>query len=148
MKLNMVSEPRVSSSDFWLRWLVHEAWHGIRAQGLEFESWFSQFIVKIAVAPLCVHMLTFSSPVCVHVLTFSSLVLFHVLTFSSPLIRHTWVGVLMCISELPSPFHQFVLLVALASAWSLTDSMMFYMIRGFQRLQICNFWMYGTNDMN
>jgi hypothetical protein len=26
------------SSDFWLRWLVHEACHGIRAQGLEFES--------------------------------------------------------------------------------------------------------------
>jgi hypothetical protein len=60
------------SSDFWVRWLVHEAWHGIRAQGLEFESWFSQFIVKIAVAPLCVHVLTFSSPICVHVLTFSS----------------------------------------------------------------------------
>jgi hypothetical protein len=34
--------------------------------------------------------------------------------------RHTWVGVLKCISELPSPFHQFGLLVALASAWSLT----------------------------
>jgi hypothetical protein len=34
--------------------------------------------------------------------------------------HHTWVGVLKCISELPSPFHQFVLLVALASAWSLT----------------------------
>jgi hypothetical protein len=60
--------------------------------------------------PLCIHVLTFSSPVCVHVLT-----------FSSPLIRHMWVGVLMCISELPSPFHQFVLLVALASAWNLTQ---------------------------
>jgi hypothetical protein len=59
---------------------------------------------KIAVAPLCVHMLTFSSSDYVHVLTFSSPVWFHVLTFSSPLIRHTWVGVLMCISELPSPF--------------------------------------------
>jgi hypothetical protein len=34
--------------------------------------------------------------------------------------RHTWVGVLKCISELPSPFHQFRLLIALASAWSLT----------------------------
>jgi hypothetical protein len=34
--------------------------------------------------------------------------------------RHTWVGVLKCISELPSPLHQFGLLVALASAWSLT----------------------------
>jgi hypothetical protein len=77
---------------------------------------------KIAVAPLCVHVLTFSSPVCVHVLIFSSPVWFHVLTFSSPLIRHTWVGVLKCISELPSSFHQFGLLVALASAWSLTDS--------------------------
>jgi hypothetical protein len=32
------------------------------------------------------------------------------------------VGVLKCISELPSPFHQFGLLVALASAWSLTTS--------------------------
>jgi hypothetical protein len=47
------------SSDFWLRWLMHEAWHGIRAQGLEFESWFLQFIVKIVVAPLCAHVLTF-----------------------------------------------------------------------------------------
>jgi hypothetical protein len=35
--------------------------------------------------------------------------------------RHTWVGVLKCISELPSFFHQFGFLVALASAWSLTD---------------------------
>jgi hypothetical protein len=29
------------SSDFWLCWLVYEAWHGIRAQGLEFETWLS-----------------------------------------------------------------------------------------------------------
>jgi hypothetical protein len=36
--------------------------------------------------------------------------------------RHTWVGVLKYISELPSPFHQFGLLVALASAWSLTTA--------------------------
>jgi hypothetical protein len=28
------------------------------------------------------------------------------------------------------------------------DSMMFYMIRGFQRLQICDFWMCRTKDMN
>jgi hypothetical protein len=28
------------------------------------------------------------------------------------------------------------------------DPMMFYMIRGFQRLQIYNFWMIGTKDMN
>jgi hypothetical protein len=28
------------------------------------------------------------------------------------------------------------------------DSMMFYMIRGFQILQICNFWMIETKDMN
>jgi hypothetical protein len=39
------------SSDFWLRWLVHEVWHGIRAQGLDFESWFSQFIVKLLLPP-------------------------------------------------------------------------------------------------
>jgi hypothetical protein len=37
--------------DFWFCWLVHEAWHDIRAQGLG--SWFSQFIVKIIVAPRC-----------------------------------------------------------------------------------------------
>jgi hypothetical protein len=28
------------------------------------------------------------------------------------------------------------------------DSMMFYMIREFQRLQICNFWMHRTKDMD
>jgi hypothetical protein len=28
------------------------------------------------------------------------------------------------------------------------DFMMFYMIRGFQRLQIYNFWMHRTKDMN
>jgi hypothetical protein len=28
------------------------------------------------------------------------------------------------------------------------DSMIFYMIRGFQRLQICDFWMCKTKDMN
>jgi hypothetical protein len=28
------------------------------------------------------------------------------------------------------------------------DSMMFYMIRGFQRLQIYNFWIHRTKDMN
>jgi hypothetical protein len=28
------------------------------------------------------------------------------------------------------------------------DSMMFYIIRGFQGLQICNFWMIRTKDMN
>jgi hypothetical protein len=135
------------SSDFWLRWLVHEAWHGIRVQGLEFESWFSQFIVKIVVAPLCVHVLTFSSLVCVHVLTFSSPVWFHVLTFSSPLIRHTWVGVLMCISELPSPFHQFGLLVALASAWSLTKTA--YTIKGLQwSLQYRPLLQYTTLSQN
>jgi hypothetical protein len=39
------------SSDFWLCWLVHEAWHGIRAQGLVFKSWFSQFIVKLLSPP-------------------------------------------------------------------------------------------------
>jgi hypothetical protein len=42
---------------------------------------------KIDVAPLCVHVLTFSSPICVHVLAFSSLVCVHVLTFSSPVTR-------------------------------------------------------------
>jgi hypothetical protein len=35
--------------------------------------------------------------------------------------RHTWVGVLKCISELPSSFHQFGLLVQVASAWTLTS---------------------------
>jgi hypothetical protein len=28
------------------------------------------------------------------------------------------------------------------------DSMMFYMIIEFQRLQICNFWMHRTKDMD
>jgi hypothetical protein len=28
------------------------------------------------------------------------------------------------------------------------DPMMFYKLRGFQRLQICNFWMDRTKDMN
>jgi hypothetical protein len=76
MKLNMISEPRVLSSS----------------------PGFCNYC-KITIAPLCVHVLTFSSPVCVHVLT-----------FSSPVTRE-W----GCISELPSPFHQFELLVALAS---------------------------------
>jgi hypothetical protein len=85
MKLNMVSERRVSSSS-----------PGIR---------------KYCWCPLrpCTRCIVPTSE-------------FHVLTFSSPLIRHTWGGVLMCISELPSPFHQFRLLVALASAWSLTHT--------------------------
>jgi hypothetical protein len=63
-------------------------------------------------------VLTFSSPVCVHVLTFSSPVCVHVLTFSSPITREwgCWSVLVDCIS----PFHKFGLLVALASAWSLT----------------------------
>jgi hypothetical protein len=44
---------------------------------------------KIVVAPLCVHVLAFSSPVCVHVLIFSSPVCVHVLTFSSS-VTHEW----------------------------------------------------------
>jgi hypothetical protein len=28
------------------------------------------------------------------------------------------------------------------------DPMMFYMLRGFQRLQICDFWIDRTKDMN
>jgi hypothetical protein len=40
--------------------------------------------------------------------------------------RHMWVGVLKCISELPSSFHQFKLLVALASAWSLTKASIYF----------------------
>jgi hypothetical protein len=46
-----------------------------------------EFYCKIVVAPLRVHVLTFSSPVCVHVLIFSSLVCVHVLTFSFPVTR-------------------------------------------------------------
>jgi hypothetical protein len=42
---------------------------------------------KIVVAPLCVHVLTFSSPVCVNVLIFSSPVCVHMLIFSSPVTR-------------------------------------------------------------
>jgi hypothetical protein len=38
-------------TNFWLRWLVHEAWHGIRAQSLEFESSLSQFIQKLLLPP-------------------------------------------------------------------------------------------------
>jgi hypothetical protein len=39
------------SSDFLSCWLFHEAWHGIKAQGLEFESWFLQFIKTLLLLP-------------------------------------------------------------------------------------------------
>jgi hypothetical protein len=41
------------SLNFWLRWLLHEAWNVMRAQGLEFEPWLSQFILKIVAALRC-----------------------------------------------------------------------------------------------
>jgi hypothetical protein len=39
------------SSDFWLRWLVHEAWYGIRAQGLMFKSWFRNLLQNCCCPP-------------------------------------------------------------------------------------------------
>jgi hypothetical protein len=48
--------------------------------------------------------------------------------------------VLKCICELPSPFHQFGLLVALASAWSLT----WYQSPG-SRVQVLVFAIYYKN---
>jgi hypothetical protein len=79
---------------------------------------------KIAVAPLCIHLLTFFSLVCVHVLTFSSPICVHVLTFSS-LVTREW-GCWSVYVDCTSPFHQFGLLVALASAWSLTKTKMLF----------------------
>jgi len=39
------------SLDLWLHWLVHDTWHGIRAQGLDFESRLSQFIQNLLITP-------------------------------------------------------------------------------------------------
>jgi hypothetical protein len=57
--------------------------------------------------------------------------------------RHTWVGVLKCISELPSPFHQFGLLVVLASAWSLTQDTPSAFFHAFRCSIACN-WHINT----
>jgi hypothetical protein len=96
------------SSDFWLGWLVHEVWHGIWAY-LGFE-----FILKLLLPSRC-PPIGLSS----HTWVSRAVALFrlHVLTSS----RHTWGGVEVYKFDCISPFHQFGLLVALASAWSLTE---------------------------
>jgi hypothetical protein len=38
--------------------------------------------------------------------------------------------------------------IALSFSWLFLDSMVFYTIRGLHRLQICNFWILRTKDMN
>jgi hypothetical protein len=89
MLLKCISELPSSFHQFALLVALASAWNltwyqspGSRVRVLVFTIYW-----KITVAPLCVHVLTFSSPVCVHVLIFSSPVCVHVLTFSSPVIR-------------------------------------------------------------
>jgi hypothetical protein len=88
--LKCISELPSPFHQFRLLVALASAWSLTWYQSPGYRVWVLVFVIycKIAVAPRCVHVLTFSSPVCVHVLIFSSPVCVHVLTFSSPSFMH------------------------------------------------------------
>ena len=94
-----------TSLDYWLRWLVMKINMILEPKVLSSSPGFHNLFKNCCCPSLCLHI---------------GLVKPYLQVDSRVrLPRYTWEGVLKCICGLSSLFHQFVLLVALCSAWSL-----------------------------